>query len=370
MSVTLLHHAVDGAWRRRGVPVGGGNSRESLVYGDFFPEDGVNCGLIDENILTPYNSSSATSVTLPDGAVIENRIIYGDLRPPSVHNSDIIIRNCILAGGSHIPSFNDGIVNCSANRSGNGKVMIYDSEVRPQRIALNRDGIRGNKWEAHRVVVRDTIDAFAPYAASNINGGNADVVIAGCIGEQLRYMYPDYDNGVSGPAEHSDGTHNDIVQIHGGRNIHVIGCFLNATSLPMDGTGTPSDKPWLVNSGWARGACVVSAIDTDVVPDTSVVIERNWLRGGLAHVNIKVYQEFVFSHNRHFHETASGSGHSGYWIRYDYRVASPNHSTIHGVNINGTTTVDNTTNVWWDAPNAGQPLTTPRPSGVHFNTAP
>ena len=57
--------------------------------------------------------------------------------------------------------------------------MVYDSEIRPQTISLNRDGMRGNKWEAHRCTVRDTIDAFAPYAASDINGGNADVLIAG-----------------------------------------------------------------------------------------------------------------------------------------------------------------------------------------------
>ena len=181
-----------------------------------------------------------------------------------------------------------------------------------------------------------------------------------CVVENLRYFYPDYDNGVSGATEHTDGTHNDALVISGGANVTITGNHLRATTVTASGVNP--DKPWLVGGGWANGATIIVNEDAGTQTDSTCTITGNWLEGGLSQLNVKPGLTFTFTGNRHYVNTAVGTGHSGYWIRYDTSA-----TVVTGINDGGGTTITNTTNVWADGPNAGIALSTPRASGIHFN---
>lgn len=336
--------------------------RSAIVYGVTIPTDKVNCGLLNEAILSNYNTPYTSTVTLVDGETIEDKIIWGDVRLPGTHNSDITVRNCLFMGGADVKTTNDGVIKGDTNRTGTGKLKVYDSEIRPIRPWLNRDGVRGNRVELYRVTIRDVIDGISFFATSGQNGGVVDSVAKGCLVEDLLYMYPDYDNGSSGAAEHSDGTHNDALAIQGGANVTIEGCYFNATSWAHPDSGTNPNKPWLIGQSMANGAACIVNEDAGTQTTTTCSITKNWFRGGLSQLNVKTGTTFIFTDNKHYTTVAVGTGHSGYWIRFD-----PTPSTVTGVNDGGGSTVTNTTNVWADGANVGVALTSPRASGIQFD---
>lgn len=357
MSV-LVWHPVGGVLTRRGRL----NPRPGLVYGQYIPEaaaaagtDGVTAGLLDASLLTDYNSPATTTLTLTDGATFANKTVYGDLRGPSVHNTDIVFSNCRLRGGNHVPTTNDSVINASGTRTGAGKIILVDCEIDPQLPALNRDGIRGNRWRAERTWIHDVIDGVVPYATTGQNSGNAYVDLLGCVIENLRYGYPDYDNGVSGATEHTDGTHNDCVAISGGKQILVKGNLIKCTATNLPGAGTNPSHPNLPASGFGHGQAVLITNTVSNPLDLTVIVEQNWLMGGLHAVFINPNQTAVLRNNRIYRASYVGTSptYSGYWLRWQQRAG------------NG---VVNDQNVWVDGPYAGQVLTEPRDRGCNFVT--
>lgn len=336
----------------------GSNPRESLVYGDYLPAAGTTAGLLNPTLLSDYNAASTQTLTLPDGVTIENKTIYGDLRLPTAHTADIVLRNCKLRGGPHVPTSNDAVVKADAARTGSGRLVIIDSEVSPQVPALNRDGIRGNRLQVERTWIHDTIDGFTAYATTAMNSGNAYSYLFGSIVENLRYGNPDYDNGVSGATEHIDGTHNDCVALPGGKQIGIKGNLLKGTSTNLAGAGTNPTHPQIQASGYSYGACILISSEVSNPPDATVVVEKNWMYGALSHLNIKANLTATVRNNRHYRavfvdpDTSDGNSSSGYWIRYDQRAGN-------GVVIDS--------DVWVDGPYAGTVLVEPRDHGMAFN---
>ena len=345
------------------VRYGRPDPRPGLQYGDYIPEapnvsapgtNGVTAGLLNAGILTDYNSAATTTLTLTDGATFTDKVIYGDLRGPSVQNSNITFTNCWLRGGNHVPTTNDGILNASGTRSGSGRIILTDCEISPQLPALNRDCVRGNRVEIYRSWLHGGIDLAVPYATTAQNGGNAYFYMYGSVLENMRYGYPDYDNGVSGATEHTDGTHNDGIAISGGKNIRIQGNLIRATSTPLPGTTQNPTQPNLFNSGYANGQAILITNTVSNPLDATVIVEENWIQGALHGVFVNPNMTAILQEQpvlprllrRHHHPPtrATGSGTSS---------ASGN-----GV------VPDN--NTWVDGPYIGQVLTEPRDAGINF----
>lgn len=361
--VDFLWHLIGGELVREGRPP----PREGLVYGQYLPEaagvgiggtgsnfgvTGVTCGLSDSSALTDYNASSTQTLTLASGTTITDKTIYGDIRPSTTHGQDIVLTNCLLRGGPHVPSAIDAVVKADQSRTGTGKIILIDCEIWPQLACLNREGTRGNRIEIYRTWIHDVIDGLTPYATTSQNSGQARARMYGSIVERLRYHYPDYVNGVSGAAWHSDGTHNDCVAISGGKDIIIKGNLLMCNSVDLPGTGTNPTHPQLQATGHAYGAGVIITNTVSNPLDNTVIVEENWLWGGKANFNIKPDMVCIVRNNRHYREAPVISSDSQFWWRYDLRAGN-------GV------VADNST--WVNGPYIGQVLTEPRDLGVHFN---
>ncbi|MDB5167830.1 MAG: glycosyl hydrolase [Candidatus Saccharibacteria bacterium] len=321
--------------------------RNSDEYGNYQPSPSTT-GYDASTTLTAYNAETTDSFTLSRGGVIENKIIYGDMKYTG--SEDLLIKNSLLVGGRHKPANITAIVDLNATRK--GVVTIQDSIIRARVPRDNRDGITGYKFRAYRNEVTKTVDGFGvfvvPGRASTII---ADVIIAGNYVHDLAYTY-------TGHSAHDDGTHNDGLQIQGGRNIRVTGNYFSMTSSVTSGGGINPDKPWLIQTNNANGVGLLVQDNTGAGIDSSVIVEKNYFARGLALVSIKS-KTFILRDNKFYRATAlkPGGGWSGYWIRLDNRSGT----AIHGFNVG------EQTNRWIDGPYAGKLMAEPRDRGIHYN---
>lgn len=328
-----------------GDPDPGGGGRDSLVYGDYEP-DATTAGVPAGTVLTDYNSPATNAVTIPNGALITDKRIYGDV---TFAGSAELFRCELVGGNNTITSGNVGILRCTNTRTGIAK--LTDCTIKPRQESNGRDCALGKQYELYRCHLSGGIDGCGIYSTST-TAPNCDVKVYGCLIEDLTYVYPD-----TITTSHTDGTHNDCIQIQGGRNIHILGNSLRGTAHALTGTGSNPQKPWLIGQGYNNGAVLIVQNNTGAGIDNTVLIEKNWLRGGLAHFNIKPAMTFLAPNNKHYRATAVQSGTwSGYWTRFDQRS---------GTNVPGLTSGISST--WVDGPYAGQLLAEPRDRGIHYN---
>lgn len=367
--------------------------RESLDWGVLLPNTSDLVGVLpdvprrDGGVIhssLPTNTSSTERVTLGGSAgqtfYVSNMKIYGDVFPSSTMGAHWIFQNCEFVGGLTVPSSISAIINCDVARPGStstnsadntGRVTVMDSDIHCQTKKLNRDGVRGHKVTLIRCKMYDTTDGMAPLIPI-AKGTHTNWIARGCWTFHRIYGYPDYRNGVSGEAWQTDGTHNDGCQAQGGANLELTGNFFeNNTVEFMIGSQPNPSKPWLITTQQANGAGLIIQLNTPGVPQfttTNTIIQDNWFKDGLSHLNVKPNVQFTYLRNKHFVATAvrppgaTGQAHGGYRIRTD-NVAS---NIINGL-WNGTTWT-NTTNVWADGPNVGQPLKYGT-TGVSYGTA-
>jgi hypothetical protein len=355
----LVWHVIGNQLTRRGRP----DPRDGLVYGQYEPQaagtswgsTGVSCGLSNAGILTNHNSSATQTLTLTDGQTIQDKIVYGFLRPPNTHNTDIVIENCLLRGGVAAPTGDDAILKADLNRTGTGRVILRDCELWPQTAAMSEftNGVRGHRVVVERCWIHDVVDGFIPYATTAMNSGNAFSYLYGSLIERLTYTYPD--------VAHSDGTHNDCVAVSGGKEMGIKGNLLRCTSIDLPGSGTNPTHPQLqgTNTGlgdgtaFAYGACVIITNTVSNPLNNTVIVEENYMFGGRAHLNVKPNMTCIVRNNKHYRTPYTISSDAQFWYRYDQRSGN-------GVVANNST--------WIDGPYVGQVLIEPRDRGVHFNT--
>jgi hypothetical protein len=330
-----------------GAPVGGvipANNRDTLVYGQY-KADETNTGVIPGTVLSNYNSTSANTVTIPAGAVIISKRIYGD----ATFLGSATVLNCVIYGGAQvITSGNTAVLNFNNTRA--GIVTVKDSVIAPRTQSNGRDCVLGKQFELERCHIYGGIDGVGIYTTST-SDFSVKVKVRGCLIEDLTYVFPDLITPT-----HLDGTHNDPIQIQGGRDILIKGNTLRGTSHALAGTGTNPQKPWLIGLGYCNGSCVIVQNNTGAGIDHTVIIEDNYTSGALTHYNIKPGIVFTMNNNHLYRETAVATGWSGYWARFDDHT-----TTVTGLN-SGTLT-----NRWIDGPHAGELLAEPRDSGIHYN---
>ena len=318
-----------------------------------------------------YNSSSVNSVTIPNGAHIVSKVIYGDI----TFAGSALIEDCLLLGGAQaITSDNNlGILWCTNVRT--GMAVIKDSIIRPRTESDGRDCALGHDYHLERCVLSGGVDGAGIY---NTSGPNANVNLYGNYIHDLAYDYPDRD--------HDDGTHNDPVQIQGGRFINIQGNTINGTGHWMAGSSTyyntnPSqdfgDWPLLMPVPHCPGNGILVNGNVQAV-DSTVVIDNNVFRNCKAMFSVGTQgNNFQFTNNRFSSidrpaKNVNGTVRNGvsltftsneYWIRLANKATYNNN--IIGLVSAGIIT--NTTNVWLDGANAGVALAEPRASGINNN---
>ena len=345
-------------------------NRLGAAYGPYEPTTATAGLLVAEGDLTEYNSASTQDVTIPNGAVISDKIIYGRVTFAGTAE----LRNCLLLGRSTpLTSGNDGVLHCINIRTGQAK--LFDCEIRPRYESPGRNCVLGMQVELYACWLHGGEDGVGIYPTPLGVATAANVVVKGCLIDDLGYCYPDRD--------HSDGSHSDNIQIQGGTNIDIVGNALRGTGHWMSGSDTyytshPSlnlgDWSLTKGPGIAPGSCLI--INGNVVPvDSTVVIDSNYFRYGKAQLLVKNQANNFVCRNNQFSAinapaaNVNGTVYNGttlaftnnpYWVRFDNIAISSN---ITGLTSGGS--LANTTNVWLDGANSGVALATPRGAGVH-----
>ena len=58
---------------------------------------------------------------------LKDKLIYGDMRPPTGQTVPIFILNSKCVGGNHKPAYDDGVMNCaSSSRTGSAAKCHHD----------------------------------------------------------------------------------------------------------------------------------------------------------------------------------------------------------------------------------------------------
>lgn len=238
------------------------DSRDKLSYGSYKPSTATT-GVPAGKVLKPYNTGGAELIITQDGTVLDGLEIYGDIK---VRAANVTIKNSRLHGGVAIPKSNTGIVDANDARVKN--LVVQDSTLIPQKPSYYRDGIVGHDYSALRNHITKTNDGLGIFnrpagpAAANVNAkGN---YIHG-----LTYWSND-------PA-HSDGSHNDGIQVQGGENIHILGNTIVGDVVAGAGSAQP------VRGGYGTTAML---LQQNVAKLKNLVVESNYVDSGLTSITV------------------------------------------------------------------------------------
>ena len=216
--------------------------RDLLVYGTYIPDWSTtgHSGTLDQigNITTSY-----------DGQVIENLDVYGTIR---IRHSNVTVRNCSIRGLMNTnPTFQIRVFPAGPNNTAlNPVARVVDCTIwGPDGVDAYSSGNaslgRNTIWE--RCNMYGTTDGLGMTYANNY--------MLGCWVHDLRWFADD--------PGHSDGSHSDGVQLHGGGGNNYI--FGNLIEMGYHGNaaimmGQESPGPY---TGEGYG---------------SAHIEKNWFR--------------------------------------------------------------------------------------------
>lgn len=237
-------------------------SRAALALGSYQPSS-TTSGVVAGTALKAYNTSGADLVITQDGTVLDGLDIYGDIK---VRAKNVTIKNSRLHGGKAVPASNTGIVD--ANSAAVVNLVVQDSTLIPDSPSYYRDGIVGHDYTARRNHIQGTNDGLGIF---NRPGGPAaaNVTAEGNYIHGLTFFSKD-------PA-HSDGTHNDGIQVQGGANIRIAGNNIVADSRP--GTGSAPNP-----RGTHAGIGIM--LQQNVAKLANVVVDKNWVDDGQTSINI------------------------------------------------------------------------------------
>lgn len=269
MARILTKHLVGSTYYRRA-----GNPRGLLVPGTYKPSASTT-GALQASLPALNDPTTQTLIIGDNNTTLQNVTIYGDIH---IQARNVTIKNCILKGGNFIPSSNSGVVNCNSNKCYDA--VIEDCTIDPIKPSYYRDGIVGHEYTARRNRITRTNDGLGAFITTAL-GTDCNVTIESNYIYDLTYWYPE-------PA-HTDGTHNDCLQIQGGAGIHVIGNYFRGTSVMGAGSQPNPEKPRLLSESPTNinGSGTIIQKQTTTAPLVNVVVEKNWYNGGLAGVNMK-----------------------------------------------------------------------------------
>lgn len=284
--------------------------RSALVPGTYKPS-ATTAGVIPGITLTPYNTGGADLVITKDGTVLQNLVIYGDIK---VRAKNVVIRNSILRGGTHAPSNATGIVDATSAAVSN--LVVEDSYIRPDRPHYFRDGIVGHDYSAKRNHIAYTNDGLGIF---NRPGGSvaANVLASGNYIHSLTYWdWSPY---------HSDGTHNDGIQVQGGENINIVGNNVIASSVAGAGS---SKGPRVPHGG------IGIMLQQNVAKLANVVVEKNWVDNGQTSINIANGKYSNITVTVRENRLGRNQLNYGNGSKYPIRIIKRSASTVNGLSTN------------------------------------
>jgi hypothetical protein len=309
------------------------DERGTFVYGTYMP-DGTSTGVPDNEDLTAYNQASVDTITLKSGDIIEDKIIYGDIKVPSGVTNTIILRRCRLVGGSHSPSALTAVVDATNTGTADVSIKLVDCEIVPRVPDKNRDGIIGKRFQSIRNDIQSVPHGIrlAPGSQTDLN-----VEVKGSWIHLLLLV---------------DGRTTHCVRQLGGRNVLMKGNRFGGGALPLEGQYTPPVGGDIRDQ---QGTSDEAVYITGTGYDETVVYNSNFVSGGSGG-QVRVFasvEELEWSNNKHFRLTAEDETHLGYWIRIEDGA-----TTVHGLN----------TNIWQSGNYRGTIMQEPRDLGIHFDS--
>lgn len=278
--------------------------------------------------LTRY--TGPTTITV-DGTVIDSKAIYSDLK---IAARNVIIRNSYVHCGTGNPSSNTGCIDANSGNVYN--LLVERTTIIPDSPSYYRDGIVGHEFTARKNHISRTNDGIGIF---NKPGGSvlANVTVDGNYIHDLTHW--NYD-----PA-HSDGTHNDGIQIQGGQNIAIRNNNIVGSVVAGDGLGT---------YGKHGGSALI--VGQNVSPVANLVVEKNWFddgqnsvcinHGSRASISLTLQGNFL---GRNQYDFGGGS-------KYAIRIYSKSKSNVAGLYTNR-----------WEDTNAL--MTEGKNTGIRFNGA-
>jgi PKD repeat protein len=205
--------------------------------------DGVSLTRVDGDVV----------ITTP-GTVLDRVDVRGFVQ---VRAANVTIRRSVIRGG--VATVDTGLVNVT---TAGASLVMEDSTLIPQSPSYRIDGVRGSNFTLRRVEITGTVDGVHVHGSTDVNdGGNVRVE------SSWLHDFTFYPND----PRHSDGSHNDAVQIIGGKGIALVGNTL---------TG-------------ANNAAVQVTQNRNVV--ANVTMDRNWADNGGCTFNVNRNPRAVMS---------------------------------------------------------------------------
>ena len=198
--------------------------------------DNVQAWVVDNNQTTGVPAGATLTqhvgdiiITTP-GTVLDHMDITGFVK---VRAANVTISNSIVRGSGPATS-NTALID--ANNAAVKNLVVSDTTLVPNTPSVWLDGIIGHDYTANRVDVYNTVDGFGVYNATGTKQ-YANVTIENSYIHDLSYFNSD--------PNHSDGTHNDGIQIQGGANITIVNNTIQAFRSLTAGTqgSTTSSSP-------------------------------------------------------------------------------------------------------------------------------
>jgi len=179
------------------------------------------------------------TITTP-GTRLDAMDIHGFV---TIKAPNVTISRSIIRGGQ--ATTNIGLVtNYDPRATG---LVVQDSELVPEFPSVWIDGVKGANFTVRRVNIHGTTD--------NVKVHGDNVTVEDSWLHDSVYLASD-------PNQNGGPTHNDVVQVLGGRNIRILGNSLSG--------------------GYASGVQVTQ----DYSATTDLVIQDNWIDGGMCSINI------------------------------------------------------------------------------------
>jgi hypothetical protein len=255
--------------------------RGSLVVEVDMP-DADNTGVLPGVPRTTYGGS--LTITTPN-TVLQDLNIAGNLR---IRTYGVRIRNCLITGEATPVVAGAALID--ADHASCLDLEAEDCSLIPTAPSRLLDGMRGHDFKASRIYVKNTVDYFGVRNPSN-GELPLNVEIKQCFGEKMSYFSPD-------PGHSDNQTHNDGVQIQGGRGPLLIQgnrfiarysteSGVGTTPRPDRGSGTEADG----RLNWGALTCIQFTdfpndnYTEDIGPGGEIRVWGNWLEGGKRSLN-------------------------------------------------------------------------------------
>jgi hypothetical protein len=210
--------------------------RQTPEPGTVMP-DATNTGVPAGTKLTVHNGNLV--ITQP-GTVIDGLDIRGFV---SVKAKDVTIKNSIVRGAPTTKY--QGLVTSEST----GSLTIVDSELFNETPNWYVDGLRGQNITAKRLNIHDVIDTMHIY-------GNNVTLESSWLHDTLHY---------ADDPSHSDGTHDDNIQIVKGDNLKFVGNRVegayNAAMMFTQGSGIVSNVT-VDKNFFGGGACTINIAES------------------------------------------------------------------------------------------------------------